>query len=84
MRGLLVCVTALLTVALMAAASRPVAARGLVLTDTGTLSFTAEVAGGYPATACPTATPVSVECFARAGTGVVRGSGPCKSLIPTS
>jgi len=42
---------------------------------TGTLAFNANLDVRYPATDCDAATPSGVECFARAGRGVIRGLG---------
>lgn len=39
------------------------------------LTFQADLEGAYPVKACPDGTPVSVECFARSGTGVIPGLG---------
>lgn len=43
--------------------------------DTGSLSFEVEFAVTYPPTPCPAGTSDVVECFARAGKGVIRGLG---------
>jgi hypothetical protein len=43
--------------------------------DTGTLTFDARVDVRYPSTTCPDGTPSGVECFGRAGSGVIRGLG---------
>jgi hypothetical protein len=45
------------------------------LANTGTLSFAAELPAKYPPVACPAGTPDGVECFARAGRGIIRGLG---------
>lgn len=47
----------------------------LALADTGTLTFQAELSVVYPATPCPAGTGDFVECFARTGSGIVRGLG---------
>jgi hypothetical protein len=58
-----------------AAVSRPVTANAFARSESETLTFKADITGAYPPTACPAGTPSSVECFARAGTGVIRGLG---------
>jgi hypothetical protein len=58
-----------------AAGSRPVMASAFGRSDSGRLTFKADLTGAYPPTACPVGTPSSVECFARTGTGVIRGLG---------
>jgi hypothetical protein len=65
-----------------AAVSRPVMANAFARSDSGTLTFKADITGFYPPTACPVGTPSSVECFARAGTGVIRGLGTVRESYP--
>jgi hypothetical protein len=52
------------------------------LADAGTLTFKADLAVRYPRTACPVGTPSSVECFARTGSGTVRGLGNVSESYP--
>jgi hypothetical protein len=52
------------------------------LADTGTLTFQAEFTVAYPSTPCPAGTPARVECFARAGKGIVRGLGSVDETYP--
>lgn len=46
-----------------------------VLTNTGTLTFKAELEARYPPIGCPAGTSPLVECFARTGRGIIRGLG---------
>jgi HYR domain len=41
----------------------------------GTLTFDAQLDARYPPTTCPDGTPGGIECFARTGSGTVRGLG---------
>jgi len=41
----------------------------------GMLSFAAELDVTYPSVNCAAGTPTSIECFARTGTGMIRGLG---------
>lgn len=43
--------------------------------DTGTLTFDAQLVVRYPSTTCPAGTPGGVECYARTGSGIIRGLG---------
>jgi hypothetical protein len=64
-------------------ASAPSSARGIrALADTGTLTLAAELAVEYGPTACPPGAPSSVECYARTGTGLIRGLGSVDESYP--
>jgi HYR domain len=52
------------------------------LAGTGTLAFERELVVKYPPTACPAGTPNAVECFARTGSGIIRGLGSVKVSYP--
>ena len=41
----------------------------------GTLTFDAQLDARYPLTTCPDGTPGGIDCFARTGSGTVRGLG---------
>jgi hypothetical protein len=43
--------------------------------DAGTLTFDAQLDVRYPSTTCPPGTPGGVECYARTGSGIIRGLG---------
>jgi hypothetical protein len=80
---LLVAAVVLTAVGVAAAAvSRPEMASAFARNGSGALTFKADFTGAYPPTACPVGTPSSVECFARAGTGVIRGLGTVRESYP--
>jgi hypothetical protein len=63
-------------------ASRHIAVRDVDLANSGMLTFAAELPAAYPARACPAGTPITVECFGRTGTGIVRGLGNVQESYP--
>ena len=75
-RLLLVTTMALLAaVAAGAAATSPTFAGAARGTSAGVLTFNAQLDARYPPTTCPDGTPGGIECFARTGSGTVRGLG---------
>jgi hypothetical protein len=57
------------------ASSSPTFAGAAQGTSAGVLTFNAQLDARYPPTTCPDGTPGGIECFARTGSGTVRGLG---------
>jgi hypothetical protein len=56
--------------------------RAFAPTESGTLTFRAEVPVRYPPRGCAPGTPGSVECFARTGSTRIRGLGDVAESYP--